>query len=315
MKTRSFCRRPCGPVIFLILFPACVGVDYVDDVAATAEPSVAVEASKTSLLLGMTLQLSATYTDATGVAYTAAAADIEWRSSDDTRLSVDATGLAIAEAAGQVEVRALVQDLTSPPLLLTVVADNQAVASVTISGVPQRLEVAATAALTAVAKTVDDVVVAGLTATWLSSDDSVVSVQPSGLATAHTGGMAAITATVAGVRSPPVALTVNVPGTFVGVDHELVGTAEIVVGTDGGLILELKDGFNVNRGAGGPDLRVLLSQGSSPTADRVDLGRLTSATGDQSYALPPGLTVNSYAYVIIYCVSFSSNFGYARLLP
>lgn len=57
----------------------------------------------------------------------------------------------------------------------------------------------------------------------------------------------------------------------------------------------------------------VLTPGVYVNSQSVDLGSLRSFTGAQSYAVPPGIGINTYDWVVIHCVPFNVTFGYARL--
>jgi hypothetical protein len=66
----------------------------------------------------------------------------------------------------------------------------------------------------------------------------------------------------------------------------------------------------------GPDLNIYLATDiNSVTADFIDLGDIQGVNGSYTYDLPDGVNYTNYKYVVVWCVAFTVNFGYAELLP
>jgi hypothetical protein len=103
-------------------------------------------------------------------------------------------------------------------------------------------------------------------------------------------------------------------GSFISRDHGTAGRARVIdVGDERVLRLEGLDTDN------GPDLYVYLTTTSASGAEQsfdddvVNLGRLKGNRGDQNYELPPGVDLDRYATVVIWCDRFNSAFGAADL--
>jgi hypothetical protein len=65
----------------------------------------------------------------------------------------------------------------------------------------------------------------------------------------------------------------------------------------------------------GPDLNIYLAASlSSVTADFIDLGNIKGLKGNYTYPLPDNKDYTIYKYVIVWCVDFDVNFGYAELV-
>ncbi|HEY5890385.1 MAG TPA: DM13 domain-containing protein [Acidimicrobiia bacterium] len=96
--------------------------------------------------------------------------------------------------------------------------------------------------------------------------------------------------------------------------HQGSGTATIYQLEDGSLVLRLEN-FEVTNG---PDLRVLLASGSSPSAgdelgDYIELAGLKGNIGDQNYEIPDDVDLSLYSSVVIYCKPFHVVFSAASL--
>ena len=63
----------------------------------------------------------------------------------------------------------------------------------------------------------------------------------------------------------------------------------------------------------GPDLKVYLST-TTGASSFVNLGKLKSTSGKQTYAIPDGTDVNQFKFALIWCQQFSVLFGKAETL-
>lgn len=65
----------------------------------------------------------------------------------------------------------------------------------------------------------------------------------------------------------------------------------------------------------GPDLNIYLAtSNTNVTSDFIDLGNIKGVDGNYTYALPSNTDYTEYQYVIVWCVAFNVNFGYALLV-
>ena len=99
---------------------------------------------------------------------------------------------------------------------------------------------------------------------------------------------------------------VSYKGNFVSSAHVTSGLAEI---NENKTILRFTD-FKTSAG---PVLDVYLATDET-ASNYVDIGVLKGLDGNYDYTLPGGIDYNTYKYVIIWCVDFSVNFGYAVLV-
>ena len=104
-------------------------------------------------------------------------------------------------------------------------------------------------------------------------------------------------------------------GDFRSRSHPTRGTATVLSDGAETRILRLED-FETDNG---PDLNVYLSAASADAPagalndDYVDLGDLEGNVGDQNYDIPPGVDLDKYGTVVVWCVRFSVAFGAAPL--
>lgn len=139
-------------------------------------------------------------------------------------------------------------------------------------------------------------------------------IAPPALALAATTGFVS-----AAIPMQAMAAEVSDGGSFRDADgsHPASGKAEIIKLKGGGFGLKLHGDFKVR---GGPDLRVWLSEAGNPrsgravrAADYVDLGRLTSSSGEQIYRIPDNVKLADIGSVVIWCRAFGVFFGSASL--
>lgn len=99
-------------------------------------------------------------------------------------------------------------------------------------------------------------------------------------------------------------------GNFRGIGSEKVaGQAKIFL-TNSQFMLKLENFSTSN----GPDLKVYLSQASSPQ-DFISLGDLKSTNGNQVYTISGTPDFSKYKYVLIHCERYNHLFGSAEILP
>jgi hypothetical protein len=97
-------------------------------------------------------------------------------------------------------------------------------------------------------------------------------------------------------------------GDFVSAAHNTKGIASI---DQGETTLTLTN-FKTDSG---PDLNIYLAKNlTNVTSDYIDLGDIKGVNGNYDYALPGSADYTEYKYVIVWCVAFDVNFGYAELV-
>lgn len=97
-------------------------------------------------------------------------------------------------------------------------------------------------------------------------------------------------------------------GNFVSAVHTTSGTASID-SSETNLVLT---NFKTDSG---PDLNIYIASNlNNVTSDFIDLGDIKGINGDYTYALPNNKDYTVYKYVIVWCVAFDVNFGYAELV-
>lgn len=292
----------------------CVGTDFIADPPPVFEPRLEISPTMLALAQGDMAQLMATYFDMSGEAVPDAT--ITWTISDPARATIDATGAVVAQTPGQAEITATTSGITSDPILLTVVADANQVASVIVAPDTVMIEPTSRTRFTAQAFNVAGDVLDGGAITWRSSDPAIATIDADGLATGVAPGVVDIIATIDGVASAPATLIVlgsNRTGTFQrspGTSYRLAGMATLQERPDGTLELQFSDDFF---SSSGPSLFVYLSTSNRVGSGSLQVAELQSTSGAQTYVLPTNITLDQYDWVIIHCVPFNVSFGYARL--
>jgi uncharacterized protein YjlB len=164
-------------------------------------------ASPSNLTAGFSqnFRVIGTYSDGSTADITAQAT---WNSSNTAVATISSTGTITGVASGTVNITASLSGITSPQVTLTVVAPI--VSSIEVTPVsPANLAVGSTQQFIATAN-YSDGSTANLTAqvNWASSNAANASISATGLATGEAAGMTNITATLSGITSPAVTLTV-----------------------------------------------------------------------------------------------------------
>lgn len=66
----------------------------------------------------------------------------------------------------------------------------------------------------------------------------------------------------------------------------------------------------------GPDLNIyLVSDLKNISKNHIDLGDIKGLNGNYSYPLGTSIDFQKYKYIVVWCVDFDVNFGYAELMP
>ena len=165
--------------------------------------------SPADLAVGSTQQFIATgiYSDGTTPNITS---NVTWTSSNNTIASI-ANGIAAGVAVGSTSITATESGITSPAVTLTVITSVSNLTSIAVTpGFPVALGVGATQQFSAIG-TYTDGTTADVTSdvTWTSSNPAVAIIFANGSATGEASGTTNVTATLSGVTSPSVKLTVK----------------------------------------------------------------------------------------------------------
>jgi uncharacterized protein YjdB len=182
---------------------AAVSVTPVLVASVTMSPTLA------NVLVGQTVQLTATPRDATGNVLTGRV--VTWASSNTGVATVSSGGLVTAVAAGPAIITATSEGKNGTTGI-TVTLTPAAVASVSVSPASASVIAGQTVQLTATPRDANGNALTGRVVTWGSSNTGVATVNGSGLVSGVTAGSGTITATSEGKAGSAVVTVVNSPG-------------------------------------------------------------------------------------------------------
>jgi len=138
---------------------------------------------------------------------------VTWSSDNTTVATIDSSGLATAVAIGTANITATLDGVTSPAVKLTVIAGVPTLVSIAVTpNPPAKLATGSTQQFVATGtysdgSTADD----SSKVTWASANTATATINSTGLATGVAVGASNITATLSGITSPAVVLTVVSP--------------------------------------------------------------------------------------------------------
>jgi uncharacterized protein YjdB len=170
--------------------------------------SVTVAPASSGLLIGATVQLSATTRDANNNVLTGRV--VTWTSSNSAISTVSASGLVTAIAAGSATITALSETKSGTATITVSAPVPVPVASVSVSPASSSLLVGATVQLSATTRDANNNVLTGRVVTWSTAGAGIASVSANGFVTAVAAGTTQITATSEG-KSGSATITVSVP--------------------------------------------------------------------------------------------------------
>jgi Electron transfer DM13/Bacterial Ig-like domain (group 2) len=230
--------------------------------------------------------------------------NIVWSSSKTDVATISQTGIATGKGSGQTTIKATYNNIEASALL-TVVADNNQVATVTLEAIKE-VKLNENAAVQAVVKNNLGQVLTGKTITWESDNTNLVSISATGEITGLGYGTANIKATVEGIQSNISMVQVIRIGNFA---NGGVGTAKLKI-ENGVLKLQTSSNFSVSGGA--PDLRIYLSNSNNATG-ALEIATLNQRSGMQTWNLPSNVSITQYRYALVWCKQFGGVYGLADL--
>ena len=179
-------------------------------IAVTNVPvaSVTVSPASGSVLVGQTLQLSATLKDAGGKVLTGRT--VTWTSSNTVAATASGSGVVTGVAAGQVTITATSEGKSGAASINVTLVP---VASVTVSPASGSVLVGQTLQFAATVKDAGGNILTGRTVTWTSSNTAWATASSSGVVTGVAAGSVTVTATSEG-RSGTAAIIVTNPAGF-----------------------------------------------------------------------------------------------------
>ena len=296
--------------LILIALASCIGTDFVDEPLGPVPSRLELSNRVLTLIEGEIQQL-----DAQIIASDGSSVDgtVNWSSRNPSIATVDPSGLLTAVATGQVWIDVLTQTL-GDSLLITVSADPNALASITIITREMNLTVGDTLQLEVELRNASGVEVNDKEISWLSSDPDICSVDDRGQVIALANGTTQITASSEGINSLPIPLMVGADslsrsGSFIGLNGYSVEGTAILERSAEQAVLVLDDDF---RAQNGPGLFVYLSPNSTNVTGGISLGELKAQSGRQTYDIPDNVNPEDFNHVLVYCQPFRVPFGTAE---
>jgi uncharacterized protein YjdB len=197
--------------------------------------AVDVSPAAAAILVGNTVQLTATPRDANGNPLSGRS--VTWSSGNTAVATVSTGGLVTARAQGSTTITATSEGQTATS---TLTVTNVPVAALSVNPATASIAVGGTVQLTAIPTDANGNPLSGRFVTWASSDPAVVTVSSSGLASGVAAGSVTITATTEGT-SGTAAITVSAASAPVARVEVTPPSDTIQVGTNVQLTVTLSD--------------------------------------------------------------------------
>ncbi|WP_338761587.1 DM13 domain-containing protein [Bernardetia sp. ABR2-2B] len=289
--------------VFSIVLISCKEIS--EDVAPIEIPErLEISPTSQSVMIGETATFTTAFFDNMGNSI-ASPSDIGWTSSDLSVASITQDGEATGLSAGQTTIKATYQTVEATALL-TVVSDNNQVATVTITPSLSEITLTEMASLEFSVKNNLGEELTGKTATWTSGNIELVTVE-NGQVTAEDYGTANVTATVDGIQSSPATVQVVRKADFTNRSN---GSAKLRIEND---VLQVVLSEDFSTSTSPPDLRVYLGDNSGNVNDAVELATLNTRSGGKTINVPSEISITEYRYVLIWCKQLGGMYGVADL--
>ena len=181
--------------------PVDLTVNSLSSISITTWKGIGAPRTLTSLPVGSTFQVWATgtYSDGSDADITS---QVDWISSNKDVATIDSNGLITGVSDGRDKITASLSGITSPAIAFIVVS----LSSITVT--PPPLMTIGSKEWQTATGIYSDGSTGGIQATWKSSNPSVATISTDGLVTAIAEGTTSITASLNGIISEPVTLTV-----------------------------------------------------------------------------------------------------------
>lgn len=255
---------------------------------------------------------------------TTADGNYTYTSDNDLIATVSATGLVTGVSTGQVSIEVIAPDANTINITVNVVDDQNAVATVEISGGTTMLMTNEFTTLSIAVKNINGEEINNPTIVWASSDDNILTVDGNGKVTTIGEGTAEISATVDGVISNSFEIMVMDrtsqmrTATLERIDYDTEGTAILELTTDNDLKLVFQD-FNSPQALQLPGVVVYLSNSlnaSDAKNNGLEVGAVPQTSGNFTMNInssDPTLDFAQYDYVFLICKPFTIAYGGGEL--
>ena len=290
--------------VFLFLFLIACSKKS-EDVTPTEIPErLEISVANKSVKISDTARFSVLFYDKLGNKITPPS-NILWSSSNAQIAEINQSGIATGKNTGQTTIKATYQNLEATALL-TVVSDNNQVATVTLENV-REIRLNETAILQAIVRNVLGQVLTGHTVSWQSDNPSLVSIDATGKVTGLVYGTANIRATVEGIQSNAAMVQVIRSGNFA---NGSTGTGKLKIENG---VLRLQTSSNFSASSSPPDLRMYLSNNTNNVNDAIEIATLNQRSGAQTWNVPSNVSITQYRYILVWCKQFGGVYGRADL--
>lgn len=300
---------------FVVLFSSCIGTDEVDD--PIVGESIVLERDQVALVVDSTAQAEATYLNRYGIEE-----DVQliWSSSSEDVATVDIDGTVTAVGAGQSNLTASVGGAISPPLLVTVVENEDDVAQVILSSPGgNQISVGQEVSLSVQVLNVLGDPIEGSEILLSALDPDYLMVNEDGVASGVANGFGRIVASVDGVQSNTLGIQVGQTsrtGTFMGANgYDASGSTELFLSDKGDLMLSLGSNFDTDFALGTYTYLSNSTSGSVTRNEGLEIQEISSGGSHQFNvsSIDPNVNIDDFNYVIVLCKPATITFGYAEL--
>jgi hypothetical protein len=253
--------RPIAIAVAVIALSSCGGGG--DSTSPKPVAQVTISPTSSSVVMGSTIQFTATVLDANDVTLTDRV--VSWSSSNTSIATISSTGLAVSVAIGSTSITATAGGVSGTTSLQVTPVP---VATVTISPASPNVNVGQSTQLSTVLKDAGGNTLTGRVVTWASSSSAIATVATDGMLTGVAAGSATITATSEGVSGTAVATVVspviNYEGYKKGSATAMPATLTLPngVGGSGTLNIDFQD-YTVNPVASGSNIVCLVGTAGS----------------------------------------------------
>ena len=195
-------------VVALVIAACSETITPPSSVSPPSVASVTVARPSASVLVGQSMQLTATARDAAGNVLADRA--VAWTSSNPAAATVSSAGLVTGVGAGAATITATVDGQSATATISVTTAPPAPVATVTVTPNSATVATGSTVQLAAVTRDAGGAMLTGRSVTWTSASPGVATVSASGLVTGIGAGSATITAASEG-KSGTATITVTAP--------------------------------------------------------------------------------------------------------
>lgn len=233
---------------------------------------------------------------------------LTWSSSATNIATINGSGLATSIAAGSSTIRATLNALQASTTL-TVNAPLTLANIVLTPNTLLELRVTAGSPVTAVGTSSNGTVLSGITFNWSSASTAVATVAANGVVSGMGYGSTTVTASANGITSAPLNVDVIRWANFSGSGS--AGTGKLKLESNGNLRLSTSSNFVSSSAA--PDLYMYLSNSNTNISSAVEVAKLTTRSGAQTWIVPGTPTMTQYRYALIWCKAVGVAYGSADL--